>query len=68
MQDHQEVKKKEINIENVGLRVLSMRVRELVFVKRSTSYKEVADELINELIKEGKMSRESRSVIFPSLA
>lgn len=41
-----------------------MRVRELVFVKRSTSYKEVADELINDLINEGKMTGETKSVYY----
>ena len=46
-----------------GLRVLSVRVRELVFEKKITTYKEVADELIKELIEEGKMPRDSRNVI-----
>ena len=47
-----------------GLRVLSVRVRELVFEKQVTTYKEVADELIKELFKEGKMSHEKRNVKF----
>ena len=45
-----------------GLRVLSVRVRELVFEKQTTTYKEVADELINELLIEGKMTRGTRNV------
>ncbi len=45
-----------------GLRVLSVRVRELVFEKRKTTYKEVADELIRELVEQGKMPRDARNV------
>jgi hypothetical protein len=45
-----------------GLKVLSVRVRELVFQKKMTTYKEVADELIQELLKEGKMSHDTRNV------
>jgi len=45
-----------------GLKVLSVRVRELVFEKQVTTYKEVADELIQELLKEGKMSHDTRNV------
>lgn len=45
-----------------GLKVLSVRVRELVFEKQVTTYKEVADELIQELVKEGKMSHDTRNV------
>lgn len=45
-----------------GLKVLSVRVRELVFEKQTTTYKEVADELIQELLKEGKMSHDTRNV------
>ena len=41
-------------------------MRELVFEKRTTTYKEVADELIKELIEEGKMPRDARNVVFPS--
>ena len=41
----------------IGLRVLSVRVRELVFSKRETSYKEVADQLIEELAIKGKIIR-----------
>ena len=47
-----------------GLRVLSVRVRELVFEKRVTTYKEVADELIKELVDEGKMTHDTHNVIF----
>lgn len=47
-----------------GLRVLSVRVRELVFEKRITTYKEVADELIKELVEEGKMAHDSHNVNF----
>jgi len=50
-----------------GLKVLSVRVRELVFEKRVTTYKEVADELIQELLKEGKMSYDSRNVFIEVL-
>jgi len=45
-----------------GLRVLSVRVRELVFEKKTTTYKEVADELIQELLKEGKMAHDRYNV------
>lgn len=45
-----------------GLKVLSVRVRELVFEKQVTTYKEVADELIQELLKEGKMSHDKHNV------
>ena len=47
---------------HLGLRVLSVRVRELVFEKKSTTYKEVADELIQELINEGKMPCDAKNV------
>lgn len=43
--------------------MLSVRVRELVSEKRVTTYKEVADLLIKELIDEGKMPRDSHNVI-----
>ena len=42
--------------------MLSVRVRELVFEKQSTTYKEVADELIQELISEGKMPSDAKNV------
>lgn len=42
--------------------MLSVRVRELVFEKQSTTYKEVADDLIQELIKEGKMPSDKKNV------
>jgi hypothetical protein len=45
-----------------GLRVLSVRVRELVFEKQTTTYKEVADELIQELLKKGKMAHDKYNV------
>ena len=51
----------------IGLRVLSVRVRELVFEKQSTSYKEVADELIRELIREGKMPSDAKNVFHQSV-
>jgi hypothetical protein len=46
-----------------GLKVLSMRMLELVFEKQVTTYKEVAYELIQELLREGKMNHDSRNVI-----
>ena len=49
--------------EIIGLRVLSVRVRELVFEKQCTTYKEVADELIQELIREGKMPCDAKNVM-----
>lgn len=47
----------------IGLRVLSVRVRELVFEKQLTTYKEVADELIQELIREGKMPTDAKNAV-----
>jgi polyhydroxyalkanoate synthesis regulator phasin len=46
----------------IGLKVLSVRVRELVFEKQTTTYKEVADDLIQELIREGKMTSDKKNV------
>jgi hypothetical protein len=39
-----------------------VRVRELVFEKQSTTYKEVADDLIQELIRGGKMPSDKKNV------
>ena len=59
LHDHLEVGY--VNI--IGLRVLSVRVRELVFEKQLTTYKEVADELIQELIREGKMPTDAKNAV-----
>jgi hypothetical protein len=45
------------------LRVLSVRVREIVFEKRQTSYKDVADNLIKELATKGKIKTQTKNKV-----
>ena len=47
-----------------GLRTLSFRVRELVFEKQETTYKEVSDELIKELQNGLNMTNSAQIVNF----
>lgn len=61
-QEHGNYKESSTSRSSRGLRVLSVRVRELVSEKRTTTYKEVADMLIKELIEEGKMPKDSHNV------
>ena len=42
-----------------GLRVLSVRVHEIVREKKQSTYKEVADDLINELAITGRLDNEN---------
>ena len=45
-----------------GLRVLSLKVKDIVNEKKKTSYKEVAETLIKELNKKLKAQSQSQSV------